>query len=336
MKAIITTLALTGALLSFAQGAAAETVLKLSHPFTEQDSRQKLAELIAEEMDKRTGGEVKVEIYPNQQLFKAKQQYEGLRSNQIDMAMYPMPWLSGKVPLANVGVLPGVIDNPRSSLAWRGTPVWTMLEDAVARSGVHMVSIFWDPATYATKGKAPLTPDDLGGLKVRGMGKPLEQMIAAKGGTITSLPAADTYLAMQTGTLDMLFSTLSSFKGYRMYEVVDTIVDTGSYVAGGHFMLLGDKARKDLGADNLKILDEVMVLGEERFADWAEEDARNTYQQFKDKGVTVVTLTPEQKQAWHAAAHEIAWPAFKEDTRGGGELLDAIAAVEASQPAKSN
>lgn len=328
MNTLFKAVAFAGALVVVGSGAEAETVLKFSHPYTEQDTRQKLAELISSEMDKRTNGEVKIEIYPNQQLFKAKQQYEGLRSNQIDFAIYPMPWLSGKVPLANVGVLPGVIESPASSLAWRGTPAWDMLTEAVKTSGVHMASIFWDPASYAGKGEAPRTPQDLKGIKVRGMGKPLEEMMAAYDATIVSMPAADTYLAVQTGTIDALYSTLASFNGYRMHEVVDYIADTGSYLAGGHFILMGDGAHKALGAEHLKVLDEVMADAEAQFAVWAEEDAREVYEEFDKKGVKVVALTDEEMAAWEDAAKQEAWTSFTKSTKGAEELLSAIEAAQ--------
>ncbi|MCW5773279.1 MAG: TRAP transporter substrate-binding protein DctP [Rhodospirillaceae bacterium] len=329
MKRTLAFAATAALALGFAGNAAAETVLKFSHPFTAQDARHKLAEEIAKRMAAKTNGQVKIEIYPNQQLFKARQQYDGLRTNQIDFAIYPMPWLSGKVPAANIGLLPGIVESPRAALVWRDRKIWDVLSAAVAKADVNMVSIFWDSVTYASKGKLPMTPADVKGLKVRGMGKPLEVMLAKEGAAISSMPAADTYFAMQSGALNVLFSTVSSFAGYRMYEVIDHIVAGKSLLAGGHFILMSNGAKQKLGKENLAKLDEVMKEGEQLFTTWVEEKTQKTLKEFADKGVKVVELSPAQYDSWTKTAKEVAWKNFVQSTPNGQAVLDSV-----SQPRK--
>ncbi|MEX2495304.1 MAG: TRAP transporter substrate-binding protein DctP [Woeseia sp.] len=218
--------------------------IRLSHPFTENDPRHKWAMFVAERMAERTGGEVAIRIFPNQQLFKGRQQYEGLRTNRIDLAIYPMPWLSGRVPAANIGALPGVIGSLEEGLAWRERRVWDLLAESVERADVHMASILWVPATYAGRESVPRLPNNLSGISMRGMGAPLETLLAANGASISSMPAADTYFGLQTGSLDVLFSTVSSFLGYSMQEVVREIVVGRSFLAGGHFVLMSRGLRQ--------------------------------------------------------------------------------------------
>ena len=106
MRRIAGAILAAAAALTLAGGAASAVELKLSHPYTENDTRDIWAKKFAEMLAAKTDNQVTVKIYPNQQLFKARQQYDGLRSNQIDLAIYPMPWLAGKVPASNIGLLP--------------------------------------------------------------------------------------------------------------------------------------------------------------------------------------------------------------------------------------
>ncbi len=299
--------------------------IRLSHPFTENDPRHKWAVFVAERLAERTRGEVVIRIFPNQQLFKGRQQYEGLRTNRIDLAIYPMPWLSGRVPAANIGALPGVISSLDDGLAWRKRRVWDLLAESVEYADVHMASILWVPATYAGRDYVPRLPDDLSGISMRGMGAPLETLLAAKGASITSMPAADTYFGLQTGSLDVLFSTVSSFLGYSMQEVVKEIVVGRSFLAGGHFVLMSRGLRQRLSEENLAVLDDVMAEGERYFAMLAKAEMEKMAARFEEEGVRLVELSDDEFDAWMDAAQVYSWPYYRETVPNGEEILAAIA-----------
>jgi TRAP-type C4-dicarboxylate transport system substrate-binding protein len=247
-----------------------------------------------------------------------------VRTDRIDFAVYPMPWLSGKVKAANIGIVPGLVNSPEEGLEWRNRKVWDLLSAEVEKAGVEMISLLWSPATYAGRVAVPRTPDGVEGLKMRGMGRPLEKILAANGAAITSMPAADTYMAMQTGALDVMFSTISSFTGYSMHEVVKEIVTGPSVIYGAHFVLMSPKTEGKLTGEQFQALNEAMIEGEKIYTRLAAEEADRMAEDFSAKGVKVVTLTQEEFDAWIAEAKKHAWTDFVESTPNGQELIDAI------------
>jgi TRAP-type C4-dicarboxylate transport system substrate-binding protein len=316
---------LVAAALTLTGGVASAVELKLSHPYTDNDTRDIWAKKFGEMLAAKTGNQVTVKIYPNQQLFKARQQYDGLRSNQIDLAIYPMPWLSGKVPASNIGLLPGLVGKPADGLLWRERKIWPMLEAEVEKANVRMAGILWSPATYAAKGKFPAMPSDFKGVKARGMGAPLEAVLAQNGAAITSFPAAEAYSALQTGAVEVLFSTVSSFSGYRLYEVVNHYVGgEESFVAGGHYVLMSEGGWKKLSPDQQKAFTAAMIESEKVFVDLSRKEVADVTKEFADKGVKIETLTPAQLAAWKADSRKHAWSYFVEKTKNGKELLAAV------------
>src|SRR5690349_3990679 len=76
-----------------ARGAAPKT-LKISHQFPggtidEGDFRDRLCRKFAAEVEKKTNGELKFEIYPNSSLMKTVAQFSAVRKGALDLSLYP-------------------------------------------------------------------------------------------------------------------------------------------------------------------------------------------------------------------------------------------------------
>src|SRR3954464_10128227 len=74
-------------------GSAAQT-LKISHQFPggtidEGDFRDRLCRKFAAELEKRTGGALNVQVYPNSSLMKTVAQFSAIRKGALDLSLYP-------------------------------------------------------------------------------------------------------------------------------------------------------------------------------------------------------------------------------------------------------
>ena len=72
--------------------AAPATMLKISHQFpggtlTDGDFRDRLCRQFAAELEKRTGGEVGAQVYPNSSLMKVVAQFSAVRKGVLDMSL---------------------------------------------------------------------------------------------------------------------------------------------------------------------------------------------------------------------------------------------------------
>src|SRR5215470_10354475 len=75
-------------------GSAAQT-LKISHQFPggtidEGDFRDRLCRKFAAELEKRTGGALTAQVYPNSSLMKTVAQFSAVRKGVLDLSLYPI------------------------------------------------------------------------------------------------------------------------------------------------------------------------------------------------------------------------------------------------------
>lgn len=298
--------------------------LKFSHAYTDGDMRDLWAEHIAELVAKKTGGDVTIEVYPNQQLFKAKAQHQALERDRIDLAIYPLPWLSGMAPLTEIGALPGLVTTPQDGVVWRERAIWPMLEESVASTGVVLGGGGWAMATIGNTGEPILLPSDMSGRKMRGLGKATETMMAENGATITSLPASEIYQALQTGVLTGVLTQYASFSGYNLDEVIDHLLVGKGFIGGFHGILVAPGVEKKLGPDGYAALMQAIAESEGWFADEAAKETEAVAAAFEAKGVKIHRLNEEQLAAWQDDARKTAWVYFAETVPNGKQALEAI------------
>lgn len=79
------------------------TTLKISHQFpggtlTEGDFRDRLCRMFAVEVEKRSKGALKFEIYPGSSLMKTNSQFAAMRKGALDLSLVPLSYAGGEVP----------------------------------------------------------------------------------------------------------------------------------------------------------------------------------------------------------------------------------------------
>jgi len=155
------------AILRFGTGTAhAATTLKISHQFPggtidKGDFRDRLCRMFAQEVAKRSGGEIAAEIYPNSSLIKTNAQFSAMRKGALDISLYPLPYAGGELPETNIGLMPGLVSTYEQGLRWKKEPVGKALTDFLADKGIILLSWIWQAGGVASRSKpivAPRTP----------------------------------------------------------------------------------------------------------------------------------------------------------------------------------
>src|SRR3982751_4395309 len=121
-------IALAGVGLPAMVAAQAPKVLKISHQFSastgeDGDFRDRLAKKFAAEVEKRTNGQLKIEVYPNGSLVKTFSQFGALRKGTLDMSVLPIAYGGGEVPEANLGLMPALVTSYDQGLRWKNAPI---------------------------------------------------------------------------------------------------------------------------------------------------------------------------------------------------------------------
>ena len=233
-------------------------------------------------------------------------------------------------PAYNLTLMPGLVKNHDHAARLVTSPFMQELEKIMAQDDVMVLVHGYLAGGFAGKEKCITKPDDVKGLKIRAAGKSFEQMVAAAGASVTSMPSSEIYSAMQTGVLDAANTSSSSFVSYRLYEQLKCYTPAGDVALWFMYqpMLmnktmfdgLNEKQQAALLAGAKKA--QAFYLAEAKKADAA------SAAKFKEVGVEIAGMTQADFDAWRDVAKGSSYKKFVEETEGGQKLLDMALAVE--------
>ena len=113
-RSIVAGLAAAPALSLFGRAAWAAEPLKISHQFpgstgAEGDFRDQLCRRFAADIEKRSNGALKGQVYPGSSLMKVNSQFSAMRKGALDLSLVPISYSGGEVPEVNIGLMPALV-----------------------------------------------------------------------------------------------------------------------------------------------------------------------------------------------------------------------------------
>jgi TRAP-type C4-dicarboxylate transport system substrate-binding protein len=317
------------AAIAIAATGASATELKLSHQWSTSDVRHKVAEIVANEVA-AAGVDLEIKIYPSKSLFKPREQYNPLSRGRLDMTVLPLSYAGGVQPAYNLTLMPGLVKNHDHAARLSHSPFMAKLEEIMAGDDVMVLVHGYLAGGFAGKDKCITGPDDVQGLQTRAAGKAFEQMLAAAGASITSMPSSEIYSAMQTGVLDAANTSSSSFVSYRLYEQLKCYTPAGDVALWFMYQpLLMNKSTFDgLSAEQQAALKAAATKAEAYYLEEAKKADAASVQVFKDAGVEIASMTDADFNAWREIAKKSSYAEFVASAPNGQELLDMALAVE--------
>ncbi len=303
--------------------------LRLSHQWSDNDVRHKVAQIVADEVATADVG-LEIRIFPTQSLFKAREQYTPLSRGQLDMTVLPLSYAGGLQPAYNLTLMPGLVKNHDHAARLNESPFMEAIEEKMAEDDVMVLVHGYLAGGFAGKETCITSPDDMAGLQTRAAGRAFEQMLAGAGASIASMASSEVYNAMQTGVLDAANTSSSSFVSYRIYEQVSCYTPAGDYALWFMYQpLLINKSTFDgLTEEQQQALLNGAAKAEEFYLEEAKKEDAASRDVFAEAGVEIAEMSEEDFNAWRALAQETSYKAFIEDTPGGQELLDLALSVE--------
>ena len=299
-------------------------IIKFSHVVANDTPKGKGALKFKELAEKYTNGKVKVEVYPNSQLFKDKEEIEALQLGSVQMLA---PSTAKFAPLGAKEFealdLPWLFkDEATYTKAMKG-PVGQWLFKKLESKGITGLA-YWDNGFHMVSSNRPLlNPSDFQGLKIRISGSKIADRYFRDVGSIPQIMAfSEVYQALQTGVVDGCENTASNYLTQKFHEVQKHI--TVSYHAHLQYaVIVNSKFWSGLPADIRTQLDKAMDEATDYTNSIASKENEDALAEIKASGKTTLHyLTPEQKLAWQKAMQ----PTYKwAKGRVGGEVLDLLA-----------
>src|SRR5690349_477063 len=198
--------------------------LKISHQFpggtiNEGDFRDRLCRRFAADIEKRSNGALKAQVYPGSSLMKTVAQFSAMRKGALDISLYPLPYAGGEVAETNIGLMPALVPSYEVGAQWKNSDVGRMLAKILDDKGIVLLSWIWQAGGVASRATPLVQPEDAKGLKVRGGSREMDMMLKQAGASVISLPSNEIYAAMQTGAMDAAMTSSTSFISFKLEEL---------------------------------------------------------------------------------------------------------------------
>src|SRR5574343_68629 len=278
---------------------AADFVIKFSHVVAQDTPKGKAAEYFKKLAEERTKGRVQVQVFPNSQLYKDKEELEALQLGAVQMLA---PSLAKFGPLGakefEVFDLPYIFDNYDELHKVTQSPIGMQLLSKLESKGIKGQA-FWDNGFKILSANKPLkTPADFKGLKMRiQSSKVLEEEMRTLGALPQVMAFSETYQALQTGVVDGTENPPSNMLTQKMHEVQKyaTVTNHG-YL--GYAVIVNKKFWDGLPADVRTALDGAMKDATVYANQIAEKENNGDLEKVKASGkTTIYTPTPAEKAA---------------------------------------
>jgi TRAP-type C4-dicarboxylate transport system substrate-binding protein len=321
----------TAILFAGASAQAADMVLKASHQFPggKGDPRDEMVQMIARDVEKANVG-LKIQVYPGQSLYKAKEQWGALTKGQLDMTSFPLDYASGRHPQFSATLMPGLVQNHEHARRLNASPFMTDIKKIIDKAGAMVLADAWLAGGFASKKTCILEPKDVKGQVTRAAGPAFEQMLAGAGASISSMASSEIYTGLQTGVLDAANTSSGSFVSYRLYELVKCYTAPGDHALWFMYepVLISKKSWNKLNKKQQDALMAASKKAEDYFVGEAKKIDDKAVDAFKKAGVQVVTMNAKQFDEWLTLAKATSYKKFEEKVPGGKELLDKALAVK--------
>jgi C4-dicarboxylate-binding protein DctP len=304
----------------FTAQAQAPILLKFSHVVAPDTPKGKGAIKFKELAEKYTDGKVKVEIYPNSQLYKDNEEVDALQLGAVQMLA---PSLSKFGPLGarefEAFDLPYLFPDKEALRKVTNGPLGKELLHRLEDKGIFGLA-FWDNGFKILSANRRIdNPEDMLGLKVRiQSSKVIDAQMRALGALPQVLAFSEAYHALQTGVVDGTENPPSNMYTQKMYEVQKYATVT-NHAYNGYAVIANKKFWEGLPADIRENLERAMGEATIYVNAIAQQENDAAMEAMRKAGTTEFHIpSAQEQQAWITALK----PVHKEmESRIGRDLL---------------
>ncbi len=293
-------------------GGGEDFTIKFSHVVTPDTPKGKAAEKFKELVEKKSDGKIKVEIYPNSELYGDEDELQALQSGSVQMLAPASAKFTTIAPQLQVLDLPFIFDSVEDipELVSPDSDVGKAIyqNKKLASKNVKVVGLWDNGLKQLSSNDEMREPDDLTGLKFRIQPSDvLRSQFQTWGASSTPLAFAEVYNALQQGVVDGQENPYSNIESQNMQTVQKHITESNhGYI--GYVLVINteffDKLPDDLKDAVTESADEASTYNREIAAKLNEEAKKKI-----EKGGTtkLIKLSDEERQVFKDAVVPSVW-----------------------------
>ena len=309
--------------------AAKPLVLRYAHMNPASSPNGLQATYFADKIAEKTGGAIKIEVYPASQLGSISEMaeavsmgsiamhhntYGGLQPLLNDLGLFDTPYL-----YRNVDHLLKATD-PETSPALK-----ELNQKLIDTRGVRILYSFYFGTRELTANFPVYSPKDLAGKKIRAIPSPI-YLAAVEGMGAVAIPIdwAEVPVALSTGVADGQENPVSTLVTSNIFEVQKYAMMT-DHIMGSEPVVINEKVWQALSAEHKKIFTEVARETRDWASNYVLQNEAKDVQTLKDKGMTIITAADGLKvDEFRASVSKVVNDRFGANWGKYYEMINAI------------
>jgi TRAP-type transport system periplasmic protein len=284
--------------------AVAQTELKMSSQWTENTVTSEADRWWASEIEKRTGGQVKIKLFYAGALAKATENLQLIRSGGVELVNMSASYFGADLPLFTA---PNSIPMAMAEVPHATTLIQRLLAEVPAmdeeakRNGVKAM-FFHHLNPYLLVCKDPVKGiADIKGKKIRTWGSDMPRMVQAAGGVPVTLGLAELYEGLSRGTVDCIPFSVDLMVSYKIFEVAKHVHDITLWLGPTSGVWMSRGAWEKMAPEHQKVMEAVSSEAAIKDRDLTVAEAKTATEQLKAAGVTFHAFPEADKKGWMAA-----------------------------------
>jgi TRAP-type transport system periplasmic protein len=255
-------------------------------------------------IEERSGGRLKVTIYPGSTLGKPADHFDLVKNGIADMGFISPGYTPGRFPLVSVAELPLLFKTGKGG----SQAVWS-LSDKYLKNEFGDVKVLWiwvhPPGQFHLARKPVKVLEDLAGLKIRAGTPMLANMVRALSATPVSIAAPETYQALERGVVDGTVFPWEAIASFKLAEVLRFHTVVNLY-ASPLVTVMNQKRYDSLPPDLRKVIDDLSGAWGAEFtgAAW-DRNEQDGIEAARKVGATVYAVPAEERQRWAARLQSV-------------------------------
>lgn len=319
----LTAAATTAAVLGLAASAAqAATAWDLPTAYPVASFQTENLATFAAEVDKASGGKLKITLHPNASLYKANEIKRAVQTGQVPAGEFLLSGASNENPLFGVDALPFLADSYAEARKLAGIER-PYLEKLLASQGLKLLYTVPWPGQSLYSVKPIESAAQLKGSKMRAYNPASSRIAQLVGAQPTTIQLAELGQALATGTVDNFLTSSASGVENKLYESVKNFYRVNAWLPK-NAVVVSTKAFDALDKPTQEQLLKAAAAAQER--GWKVSEAKDAeYQkELAAKGMKVADPSPALKKDLKAVGDKMVAEWLKSAGADGLAIVDAF------------
>jgi|UniRef100_UPI00404734A2 TRAP-type transport system periplasmic protein len=271
----------TAAMATLSFGAVAQTTWNMATPYPEAEFHTRNIQQFVADVEKLSGGELKITVHSAQSLFKHPEIPRAVRTGQVEIGETLMANLSNQNPIFQVDAIPFLVTGYDSAKKlWQGQRPF--VESYLKDQGMRFVyAVPWPGQGFYTKNEIKSIAD-MEGIKFRTYNSTTEKMVSLMKGVPTTVEAVEIPQAFSAGIVDAMVTSAATGARTEAWTFSNYYYDTQAWMPK-NMIYVNEAAFKRLSSKAQKAIVDAGKAAETRGWKMSEEVFTETTNILKDK-----------------------------------------------------